>query len=606
MQILTLLVLFFLNCAPEKMSQYASFSEYSKPGIGFSYGVQLNPKQLGEQNPPSDLWGPEFDLDSECIFSQSSTYRALDLGPHISLCFPPGSENRELLKSLKLSFQELNPERPDLQISSGTIHIRYLPLSEIIEKIKETSYQFLLLGDNQILSEWEKTNPSPDETTFSFGKNIFSKFSLPYFSLWITESNLSFAFPTSFQGGRKLSNQYLWIYIERSNDYNLNPIQLKHLILERNDQYFSECLKENPEISEVGIQSDSSVGKYLEFTNRSTNPICPDSIQFKINSSNYEFKKENFLILPGGSLLISEKETQLNGNSELSQKITWKEITKGSEIKTPNKESFSLPKIFITASNNEFFSFRSDKKSCSGVYHFLESEGCHDPGISIVKSVEVCDENQFKLNEVSFKGLSINKKNNYYSKFIELVYLGEGPCNVSGLNLVSNSLDLALSATDRIISKGEILLIGDREFFLDPNLIHRSLKSLDETESIFLKSEKGNFEIYKPLPPNETFLLKNNLTSSSLLMNPNPVVHTEYKSKFLNPIYRNENFCSPGEKFESGKEIGKAYLSEVFYASSIDNGKKNSKDRFLELFIEKKGNFELRIYSNNILLCYFY
>jgi hypothetical protein len=548
----------------------------------------------------TDLWGPYFDLEKKCIYSHNPKYIPHEFGLILSLCFPETTSTSLLLENLRDNFLKTNKER--ISIYEKDFEINFKSLREIINLINDENLNLIFLGDQFLKDEIDKEKEELKKTFNIQYIDIHNSFGLPYFSILKNDSSYLFLYLTGNLNGQIKNYEYLVIQINEKLIKDLNFLEnFTSKILSINNRELSICKKNNLEISEAQYLKTSKTGKFIEFTNPFPYSICPDSIELYINGNLIVLEENETLYFPNETIILGENSNSPNNRNTWKNIIPWKEIDNNTELKIGDQR-FQFNKKFVYRFEEEEFSERANGNFCNTVFQYLENRYvCSDPGISILKDKNnSCGTNDFILTEINYLGLKNDTgKNDTQGKFIELQYTSEKPCDLSSIIIDTAENQFNLSASGKEISPNTLLLIGNKNYFSTPNLIHKNLSSLKSENIIQLVSKEDSKSIFNPNSINKNLVLETYSTNYSVSFSLEPKIHNPYHSSKINPEFIYFNNMSPGEIFSDEKIDGNSYISEIFNASSINNGITNPSDKFLELYVRKKGEFSIKIIGKN-------
>ncbi len=253
-------------------------------------------------------------------------------------------------------------------------------------------------------SEWENQKKALSTKEFwkegrlHTGERTISSFALPDGELYRDSIGIChFAFPT--------------VSLETINTLQILrfpcPSWNSDLVLSQNKKYLDSCVPGLPSLTESFRHSESKLGRYLEFQNETSLPLCPSRRELEFVSGDGKSNKATieFPLLPPNGIVLFRINSGIAGDP-LDEKLSL-EIGKNGNWKLG--EAVFYEKTFSFRHGSEFFSQSRNGDACAEQWNFYKTKEafCGNPGlpnriresIATASPLPACDPSKIQLTE---------------------------------------------------------------------------------------------------------------------------------------------------------------------------------------------------------------
>ncbi len=587
LQFLTLL--FTLFCKEENKNPFAKFPESDKHSLFFLDYANLTDFKETDEFPElgANLVIKE---NKTCIYSNSTYFLNKEYGPKLGICF----ENTELnLSNLNLIFNSTEKVFGNLTYQDKNIWFDTKTRTEVVKEISETENPLLFFGEEELETSLKEKTNQVYTNSFSLsgntGKKIESSFSISYFSLYKTTTELKIIFP--------LNKNYLVLDLSQVPEIKKEIEKFFNSIEGIHTKIVSACKQSEISFTEVYLGEN----EFLEWKNNSNQILCITDFSIQLNSEVISISNSSKFYFPYSVKTLIENST-ISKNLPNSKKF-WSELRTNSKVNFLSNElkaEIFIPRSFTTSTENTTRSFKLKENLCE--FNTSHDENlCADPGIDLELEEKfyagICDINEFELSELNSFGIRDKEKIETDGKFLELEYLGKKSCELKRIKLFIGSKAFSLNSKEKILPSS-LIVFGKREFFKQNlNLIQINMNDLNLYQRINLKSRKKNKILFSGIHflHEYSFLDKNKNVHSVLIKNEKIIFHPKFDSKTINPFYSNEHFFSPGEKNPLPENSTQLILNEIHWAGAYRGTSSLSEEDFVEFLSLGKGTAEVTI-----------
>lgn len=600
MRKIILIIIIYYSCS-QKKQPVLFFEEKSQPSIRLEYAQE--PLLLPVGLPEEVAWGPELFVDDSnrpCIRSHSAYFYHRERGPRLELCFDNLPTSEDYLKNAinELLQQPTNKIRSHGQLSYvGTPVYSYFATSHEIAKLIQQAKQFRL-GSRKILGKLKKI-ANIEQYLWN------TSFSAPYFSLILfADSRVVLVFTA---GNLEITDSsYHHLVFDFSNCPTLqqNMEQYLQQVEQKNLDYRQQCLPQPVTINEIYLGGNQQYGKFIEISNPSTEPLCAKSLQWSAGELQAEAMIPAGFLFPDQVVVFHEAGSKLSGYPLDWQ---WSQVKKQGVIRLKNESSTETIRDF----SNHSFHADGDDFSYKGKEFFICTKYqkvyngepfCGDPGVEIQKSqtTNVCQLQDFLLNELNAYGIHEVHRINYHEKFLELQYIGANPCQISNLYLKIADKPLPFTITASTIAPQTIVLVGRGELIAEKKQFYkRNLISMGYEDDIHLCNPFQCRTLYHGLPE-DTILVKKDKQDRIYSVNlpTGHIVHHFTACQNLLPGLCQFNHMSPGIQQTIDNPYRQAYINEINWMGSYTESQSIAKDEFVEIHADTTNTYQLQVTSS--------
>ncbi|MDF3819262.1 hypothetical protein P3G55_05095 [Leptospira sp. 96542] len=356
---------------------------------------------------------------------------------------------------------------------------------------------------------------------------------------------------------------------------DFEPIQ--NQLNEQNQTWLDECLPEDMILSETYRYADSTLSRYMEWSNPTDRIICPniESLEWVPEEGGvgirYDLQKDVSrlkIILPKASVILTDNP--LLGGLSIPTDIL-------SQVGKPGRFRLGKdwnPELNYTfKQNEEYFANQRKTVSCNNLYQYIQTKEmfCGNPGVPngtefIATSYPGCKVEDIDFTEF-YPGNSENPKIPSFFEFQNIGY----DCDLSNLEITISDTVYPLSAKERIILQNEIYV------FTTDLWTGWGLQTIQKPYSVpgklfnippFLLSERKLGAYYHFLPKQNYFILsnRNQIYSHSFLFGKNslPVPHSNLNANLT--MLDRGFYLSPGVTGENQTPWLGSNLAEILFS----------------------------------------
>lgn len=413
----------------------------------------------------------------------------------VSLCLPDPQRSVESEFQKILMFRDENPRAKMESIrfdfsESGSAEIQLRLNRDLAADLDE---EWLVLSGDKGLDRLLEKRKFPNENFISiFAENSMSKphfpGGFPRFSVFAGPGKIQLLFHSA-----KILEDENSIVIEIPGNVSI----LSEFFLEiqkQNSQVAGVCKSGLPLVTEIFAGTDSKIGRFLELSNLTSEPICIQDLAVQTTTGVGVLSKSKGFLISGESILYTESGSVLPGIE--TGNFPWGDLKKEGEIVFKNgvlsaniridERSFTEGGRFYS-SQGEFYSL------CKGDSPILLPDTfCMNPGTfkkeKISRNFPNCDLHQFQIEELNLIGLFFRDKTDEKQKFIDLEYTGNTICDPNSLSFEIGGYEIPIWLNSERIEPNQILTLGKQDFIRERILLSSAdFKDAKYGDSIVLK-----------------------------------------------------------------------------------------------------------------------